>query len=83
MYRVYTNRRIKREIARLPARYPRLVNESIASLRENPYPPNSKKLRGRTDYSLRVGVYRVLYRVSRELRIVTVERVAHRSRAYR
>ena len=83
MYKVYLNRRAEREISRLPDRYPRLVTNAIFNLGENPYPPSSKKLAGRTDYSLRVGVYRVLYRVNRDLRIVIVERVAHRRSAYR
>ncbi len=72
-----------REISRLSDHYPRLVSEGIANLQENPYPRNSKKLAGRTDYSLRVGVYRVLYRVSGDLRVVTIERVVHRRSAYR
>lgn len=83
MFKVYVNRRAGREISRLPDRYPRLVTNGIRNLRENPYPRSSKKLEGRTDHSLRVGVYRVLYRVNRELRIVVVERVVHRRSAYR
>ncbi len=51
--------------------------------RENPRPQNAKRLKGRTDYSLRVGVYRILYDIEDESKVVTVYRVKHRQDAYR
>jgi mRNA interferase RelE/StbE len=48
-----------------------------------PRPPDSKKLRGSTDYSLRVGTYRILYDIDDAARSVTVYRVKHRREAYR
>ncbi|MBO9369834.1 MAG: type II toxin-antitoxin system RelE/ParE family toxin [Chloroflexi bacterium] len=83
MYSVRILRRAIRDIADLPEGYARLVGEYIDRLRENPRPPDAKKLRGTTDYSLRVGVYRILYDVDDGARTVTVYRVKHRREAYR
>ena len=83
MYSVRILRRAIKDIADLPEGYTRLVGERIDRLRENPRPPGAKKLRGSRDYSLRVGVYRILYDIDDNARIVTVYRVKHRREAYR
>ena len=83
MYSVQISRRAMRDISKLPPQYTRLVSRHIQGLRENPRPRDSKSLRGRTDYRLRAGVYRILYGINDEERIVSVDRVLHRKRAYR
>lgn len=56
----------------------------IRALGENPRPQGSLKLAGSADtYRVRFGRYRILYTVSDQLRVVSIERVAHRSEAYR
>jgi mRNA interferase RelE/StbE len=72
-----------KDIAKLPKEYTHLVSQHIDELANNPRPADAKKLRGRADYSLRVGVYRVLYDIDDETRVVTVYRVKHRREAYR
>ncbi len=66
MYKVRILRRALKDIANLPKGYARLVSEHIDKLQDNPRPPDAKKLRGTTDYSLRVGTYRILYDVDDE-----------------
>ncbi len=83
MYSVRVLRRAVKDIAKLPEGYTRLVSQHIDGLADEPRPTDAKKLRGRDDYSLRVGVYRVLYDVDDETRVVTVYRVKHRREAYR
>jgi mRNA interferase RelE/StbE len=83
MYSVLVLRRAIKDIANLPKDYARLVGQHIDRLAENPRPPDTKKLRGTTDYSLRVGTYRILYDVDDGSRAVTVYRVKHRREAYR
>ncbi len=83
MYSVHILRRAIKDIADLPKGYARLVSQHIDRLEENPRPPDAKKLQERTDYSLRVGVYRILYDIDDESRTVTVYRVKHRREAYR
>ncbi|HAZ31241.1 MAG TPA: type II toxin-antitoxin system mRNA interferase toxin, RelE/StbE family [Dehalococcoidia bacterium] len=83
MYSVRILRRAIKDIADLLKGYARLVGEHIERLREKPRSPGAKKLRGTTDYSLRVGVYRILYDIDDSAGIVTVYRVKHRHEAYR
>jgi mRNA interferase RelE/StbE len=83
VYSVRILRRAINDIADLPTGYPRLVSQHIDRLGEHPRPPDAKRLRGRTDYSLRVGVYRILYEIDDEAQVVTVYRVKHRREAYR
>ena len=63
MYSVSVLRRAARDISRLPRQYPRLALQHIEGLALNPRPVGSKALGGRTDRTLRAGVYRILYRI--------------------
>lgn len=45
--------------------------------------PDAKALRGRSDFSLRVGVYRILYHIDFQESTVTIARVLHRRESYR
>lgn len=83
MYSVRILRRAIKDIAGLPANYAKLISQHIDRLAENPRPPDAKKLKGMSDYSLRVGVYRLLHDISDDARVVTVYRVKHRREAYR
>ena len=83
MYSVRILRRAIKDIAHLPKGYTRLVSQHIDRLEGDPRPSDAKKLQGTTDYSLRVGVYRILYDIDDEARIITVYRVKHRREAYR
>ena len=70
-----------RKISR--ARVPRLLKE-IEALGDNPFPRQSLKLSGsERTYSLRVGVYRVIYEVDVETETITVYHIRHRREAYR
>lgn len=62
----------------------RRITRKLIALESDPHPPSTKKLRvspGRL--RLRVGDYRVVYAVSEQDRVVTVERIRHRSDVYR
>jgi len=87
MYEIQAMPRAIKDISGLPKEYTRLVSEHIDSLAAEPRPRDSRKLRGRSDYRLRVGVYRVLYEIDDENQdenqIVTIFRVRHRREAYR
>jgi len=83
VYKVLVLRRAIKDIANLPKEYARLVSQHIERLEEDPRPPDAKRLKETTDYSLRVGVYRILYDIDDESRTVTIYRVRHRREAYR
>ena len=83
MYSINILRRAVKEIAALPDHYPRLIAQHIDNLGSNPRPLGSKKLEAGLGYSLRVGDYRILYRMDDRTQTVTVWRVKHRREAYR
>ena len=56
----------------------------IDALAEDPRPHNARMLQGEKDtYRLRVGDYRIVYRVEDEAEYVYVTLIGHRSNVYR
>ena len=56
----------------------------IRGLGTEPRPHGCLKLAGATDaYRVRFGHYRILYSISDRVRVVSIERIAHRREAYR
>jgi mRNA interferase RelE/StbE len=83
MYELVVRGRIRKSIDRLPGNVYRRVCEAIEGLREEPRPPGCRKLSDREGWRLRVGVYRVIYEVDDDQRVVTVLQVGHRRDIYR
>lgn len=75
--------RAVRQIAKLPRETDERLREAIRRLAVEPRPDGCRKLRGREGYCLRVGDYRVVYRVDDAARTVTVVAVGHRRDVYR
>jgi mRNA interferase RelE/StbE len=83
-YRVVLRKLAARELTSLPQPIPGRVTRAVDALAMNPRPPRAKLLReqgGR--WRLRIGDYRVLYRIHDDLVLVVVIRVRHRKDAYR
>ena len=60
------------------------VFKKIKELGENPFPTDVKKLKGEKDvYRIRVGDFRVLYKLILEDDVILVFRIDKRSRVYR
>ena len=60
------------------------IGHSLNALAEEPHPPGSKKLSGKHDiWRLRVGDYRVLYRIESGRLVVLVLKVGRRRDVYR
>jgi mRNA interferase RelE/StbE len=74
----------QKEIDRLPKQARERVEVAILSLVDNPRPRGSKKLRGLKDtYRIRVGNYRVVYRVHDDELVILVVAVGDRKDIYR
>ena len=83
-YSVVVARPARRELDGLEAGVARRVISRIEALASNPRPPGCAKLQGATDlWRIRVGAYRVVYAIDDATRMVDVNRVRHRSDAYR
>ena len=72
-----------RAFSRLPKPVRRRIAVALRGLEENPWPRNSKKLRGGTDaYRLRVGNCRVLYEIDKPGVVVTIVEIGSRGSVY-
>jgi mRNA interferase RelE/StbE len=83
MYEIAIRRRATKDLDNLATNYQKLIGQHINKLAENPRPRDAKKLQGDCGYSLRVGIYRVLYDIDDTLRKVTIYRIKHRRESYR
>ena len=73
-----------RELKALERAIQRRIATHIASLAMAPFPPGSKKLQGAPDlYRIRVGDYRILYRVDGKRVTILIVRIGHRRDVYR
>lgn len=58
------------------------IKRKILSLSDNPRPFGSKKLTNEAGYRVRVGNFRILYRINDSLKEVIIYRVKHRKDVY-
>ena len=83
-YSVVFARSARKELQNLDPQVARRVLKQIEALVTNPRPSGVVKLEGATDlWRIRVGEWRVVYRVSDRELLVDVIAVRHRSAAYR
>ena len=82
-YTIHLEHRAERDLRRLPQDVVRRIDALFQQLAENPRPDGIVKLSGRTSsgWRVRVGDYRILYRI--EGSRIEVYRVKHRRDAYR
>jgi mRNA interferase RelE/StbE len=83
VYRLEISHIAHKQIEALSPRLAQRINEAIAELANEPRPVGAKKLAGIEGYRIRLGDYRILYRVNDESRLIIVYRVKHRREAYR
>jgi mRNA interferase RelE/StbE len=84
MYRVELASRAERAFRNLPADVQRRLDPAIQGLGQSPRPPGCKKLSGEESlWRIRVGDYRIVYRVWDEEMLVLVVKVGHRRQIYR
>lgn len=82
-YQLRITRRANKELRNLPTDIQHRIRAAISDLARDPRSYGHKKLRGRTDYAIRIGRYRVIYDVDDDAQIVTILRVGRRRDAYR
>ncbi len=73
MLKVKYQKRAEKFYATLPYKQQRQVSHKVELLRENPFPNDSKKLKGFPCYSASSGEFRIIYEVDNEiLEIVSI-----------
>lgn len=73
-YLVRLERQAERDLRRPPPPVLRAVDAELTAMANNPSPPGTLKLRGREGegWRIRVGRYRILYRVDDGAKVVSV-----------
>jgi mRNA interferase RelE/StbE len=81
---VSLTRAAERALVRLPRKVIERIDGHLGALADAPRPPGCKKLEGEANlYRVRVGEYRVVYRVDDRARTVDVVAIGHRRDVYR
>jgi len=82
-YRITFARSARKELESLSAPSVQRIYSRVTSLAINPRPTGCLKLKGPENlWRIRCGVYRVLYAIDDERRVVDVARVRHRRDVY-
>lgn len=83
-YTVEFTRSALREFKLLERVIQRRIATHIDELAQDPFPHGCKKLKGEPDlYRLRVGDYRIIYRVERTRVTIVIVKIGHRRDVYR
>lgn len=84
MFRILYEKRVFRDLDKIPDRDLVRIDRTIRLLNENPVPPGSKKLISeRNLYRVRQGDYRIIYFVDHRVKEIRIMGVRHRREAYR
>lgn len=84
MFKIEFKNSVFKDIRRIPRMFLMKIESAINQLAKNPIPKQSKKIEGYQDYyRIRVGMYRVIYRVQKKIEIVTITKIRHRKDVYR
>lgn len=82
-YKVRIQKKVEKEIAKIPKKQRDKVIQAIKFLGKNPHPVGSSKLTNRDGWRIRVANYRIIYSVRDEELLVLVVKVGHRKDVYR
>ena len=82
MYKVEIEKRVRKQILKLPRTYQLKVYNAIYNLAGDPF--QGKKLEGelKGQYSIRVWPYRIIYQIYKKELIISVIDVGHRQGVY-
>lgn len=84
MYTIEFKSSVEKDFRKIPRTQQLKIWSSIQALKSDPRPKNSRKLVGTdSDYRIRVGDYRVVYRIEDDDKIVIIFAVDHRKDIYR
>ena len=83
IYNVQIRRGAQKSLADIrPPDYERIA-QAARGLASNPRPANSRKLKNRDGFRVRVGDYRILYTIDEASKTITIVAIGHRREIYR
>lgn len=84
LFKIDSKGSLGHDLKRIDKQYIPRILDAIEGLAENPFPVQSKKMKGsESSYRLRVGDYRVIYQVDTENKVVTIYHARHRKEVYK
>lgn len=83
MYKIVLSGSAEKDLDRVEKKYKPHIFAALFDLRKNPY--LGKKLKGKFQdyYSLRVGLYRIIYKIYKKELDILIIRIGHRQGAYK
>jgi len=82
--KVELSRNAKKELLSIPKNIARRIIDELKKLQDIPIPRYAVKIRGEKDvYRIRIGDYRILYKILWGDKVIIVFRISHRRTAYR
>ena len=84
MYEIFLEKNVVKFLSKAPQKDVKRIAKKLDLLQENPFPSDVKKIINiQSDaYRVRVGIYRILYRIE-DNKIIIIFVIDKRSRAYR
>ena len=83
MYRIKIIPAAQKDLDYFPSKQFRQITTAITKLSLNPRPPGNLKLTNEEGYRIRVGKYRILYRIDDHSKEIYIYRIKHRKDVYR
>ena len=84
LYKIEINKKVrKKDLPSIPTKDVQKIVLRIQKLADDPFPIDATKLKGREEWRIRQGDYRILYIVEEEIVTVIVVKVGHRRDVYR
>ena len=80
---VEVQRPAEKELGALPPQIRERIANVLRAMKDDRFPHGVKKLKAREGYRIRVGNYRILFRVDRDAGIIWVGAIGHRKEIYR
>ena len=84
-YNIQISRSLLKDLSFVEKPYLKRIKKIINDLVYNPFPENVKKIKGKGELvlRLRVGVYRIVYLVDLNKRLIIILGINHRKSAYK
>jgi mRNA interferase RelE/StbE len=83
-YQILWKKSAVKDLQKLPPEIARNIFALVSALADEPRPHNCKKLISLANhYRMRVGDYRVVYRIEDEILVIEIIRIGHRKDVYR
>ena len=72
-----------KDLDKLPDETTLRISSKLYALANDPYMHGSEKLAGNKGYRIRIGNYRVIYKIDKSTKTVSIIKVKHRREVYR